>query len=55
MDWDELDRAMQALTPEQIKARINAMLKERMKAEYARKQRERALQGYHEIKASDFN
>jgi hypothetical protein len=42
-------------TPEQIAQREHASMIARMKAEIARRQRARAMQGYVEIKASDFN
>ena len=55
MDYEALDRFMESLTPEELRERMHRMMIARMKADITRKQRERALQGYVEIKLSDFN
>ena len=50
----DLDEILEP-TVEEVKEREHARLIARMKAEIAYKQRERAMQGYYEIKPTDFN
>lgn len=42
-------------SPDQIKAQMDKIVRDRMRQAYAARLRERAMQGYVEIKASDFN